>query len=600
MMSKRPSWGRRSPMERLLRFPALCGLAASALLLSCTEKGPTVAHGGEIGNPTIALTGTALYPDGHAAGGAQVLLRRNDFLAEDKAAKILSSSASAGIGLAKISVSLANVFTDSVGHFRIDSVDAGQYRIEVRDGQGSGVISDCSIKTAVKGKRDTTIGFSSLAAVGGIRGALRLDATPLSSYVAMVYGTDRAVLVNSDGSFSISDLPPGKYTIRVGCGDRGCLAQDVENISVVAGKDTVLDTLALSTFAAEDYSKWPKSGKVTLNTSATGADIADNLRDFPLLVRLDATNFDFTEAESRGRDIRFAGAAGQHLHFDVDHWDPVEKKAEIWVRVDTVYGAKADQSITMLWGNSGAAFYTGSTQVFSKAGGFSGVWHMQQEGNSTPNGIKDAGSRGNHGTGLGISPVSSQSGVVGEGLNFDGNTGVSVGADSALHAKDSLTIEFWANFSKLGTDVAFKRIVSKAYTPPQGQPPNLPWTEYDVETDASGTKLAFSIALGGALTSVVTKAGLDVAVWHHIAATYDGTTMKIYVNGDLDSSNAKSGVITDYGRGVTFAKYEFDNVSNFRGKLDEVRITTKSRSAAWIKLSYANQVLGSGIVKITR
>jgi hypothetical protein len=578
-------------------------LAASALLLACTDKAPThLSQGGEIGNPTIALVGTAKYPDGTVAGGASVLLRRDDFLAADRGSKLLSSTASLNSALAKISVSLANVFTDSVGRFRIDSVDAGEYRIEINDKQGKALVLDWGIDTAAikarnaAGKKDTVLATDALEATGSVHGTVKVDSASATPYVALIYGMDRVALVDPrSGAFGFSDLPAGTYTIKLGCLGRGCLEKDIAGVHVAPGQDTPLDTVSLTTVAGEDYSKWAKSAKVAINTSASGAGTTQDVYGFPLLVRLDSSNFDFSQAQARGQDIRFASASGKRLAFDIDRWDAAARKAEIWVRVDTVLANSADQAIRMYWGNPDADFYTAGAQVFSRGDGYGGVWHLAEEGNSSPHGIRDAGSRGNHGTGLGISPVSSQAAVVGRGLNFDGVTGVTVDPDSALHAKDSLTLELWVNFTSLGQ---FKRILSKAYTPPQGQGPGMPWTEYDLETDGTGSKIAFSIAIGGALNSVLSTTLPDPGIWYHVAATYDGAAMKLYLNGELEATDTKAGVITDYGRGLTFGKYEFDQVSNFKGKLDEVRMSSAARSPAWIKLSYENQKLGSNVVTL--
>jgi hypothetical protein len=488
MTVMRPSGGRRTPAKRFLpRWAIPCLMAATLSVLSCTEKGPTTVAGSEIGNPTVAVSGIALYPDGRTAGGASVLLRRQDFLAEDKGTKLLSSMAR--LGQAKVSVSLANVFTDSQGRFRIDSVDAGDYRIEINDGQSQGLILDFPV--TVKTHKDTVLHPDSLRATGAVFGTVNWDAPPLSPYVALVYGMDRVAVVDQvTGKFSIDQLPPGTYTFKVGCLGRGCLSKDIENVQVAAGESVTLPTVTLSSFASEDYSKWTDSAKVVVNTSASGAAVTETVGNFPLLVRLDSSNFDFTKADGRGRDIRFASITGRHLHYDIERWDSLERKAEIWVQVDSVYGDNASQSLKILWGNPAAAFYTGSTQVFGAQAGYRGVWHLAEEGSSTPNGFRDASGHANHGTGIGIGPVASREAVAGQGLAFDGNTSIEVKADSSLHAKDSLTLETWINCSEWGVDRnKFKRIVSKAFAKAGG----YPWTEYDIETDSTGTKEAFSI-----------------------------------------------------------------------------------------------------------
>jgi hypothetical protein len=584
MTELRPSGGRRTPAIRFTPRWALGGLlAAAAALFSCTDNGPTTLTGSEIGNPTIALTGVASYSDGRPAGGARVLLRKQTYLAEDKAARVLSSTAR--LGLSKISVSLANVFTDSSGHFRIDSVDDGDYRIEINDGQNQGRLIDCTVK-AKKGVKDTVLPASSLNENGIVHGVVKWDTAPLSPYLALLYGMERVALVDpANGRFTMEDLPPGTYTFKVGCLGRGCLSQDVENVVVEAGKETTIDTVSLASFEAEDYTTWTRSADVDVNTSASGASVEDTLFNFPLLVRLDAGNFDFSQADGRGRDIRFASFTGRHLHYDIERWDAVEKRAEIWVSVDTLYGDNSAQALKMHWGNPTASFYTGGTRVFGAQEGYRGVWHLAEEGSSTPNGFRDASGNENHGTGQGISPVSTHAGVTGQALNFDGTTSLKVEADSSLHSKDSLTLEFWVNFAGKGP---FKRIVSKAHVTG-----TAPWTEYDLELNDAGNKLAFSVALGGTLYSVKSTTNPVVGEWYHVAGTYDGSDLRIYVNGAEEAVTPKVGIITDYGRGLTFGKYEFDTASNFRGQIDEVRVSAKTRSAAWIKLSYQNQRNGS-------
>jgi hypothetical protein len=80
-----------------------------------------------------------------------------------------------------------------------------------------------------------------------------------------------------------------------------------------------------------------------------------------------------------------------------------------------------------------------------------------------------------------------------------------------------------------------------------------------------------------------------VGQWHHVAATYDNGTSRIYVNGKLDGSNVRKAAMSivkdvcmDIGgwRGGSY---------NFAGDIDEVRVSHVARSADWMKLQYENQ-----------
>jgi hypothetical protein len=72
--------------------------------------------------------------------------------------------------------------------------------------------------------------------------------------------------------------------------------------------------------------------------------------------------------------------------------------------------------------------------------------------------------------------------------------------------------------------------------------------------------------------------------WHHIAATYDGATMKIYIDGALNSSLNKAIATTSsnkdllIGSGYGGASYG-KNVPRFEGKLDEFRLSNIARTS---------------------
>ncbi len=73
--------------------------------------------------------------------------------------------------------------------------------------------------------------------------------------------------------------------------------------------------------------------------------------------------------------------------------------------------------------------------------------------------------------------------------------------------------------------------------------------------------------------------------WHHIAATYDGSTMKIFIDGTLDAQAAVSLSMPDTAQplliGTTYGGYSSESGWSqgfFNGLLDEVRISNVARS----------------------
>jgi hypothetical protein len=71
--------------------------------------------------------------------------------------------------------------------------------------------------------------------------------------------------------------------------------------------------------------------------------------------------------------------------------------------------------------------------------------------------------------------------------------------------------------------------------------------------------------------------------WHHIAASYDGTTMKIYIDGTLNASVAALLYMPDTAQpllvGSSFGGIQGSAQGNFDGLLDEVRISNIARSS---------------------
>lgn len=96
--------------------------------------------------------------------------------------------------------------------------------------------------------------------------------------------------------------------------------------------------------------------------------------------------------------------------------------------------------------------------------------------------------------------------------------------------------------------------------------------------------------------------------WHHVAATYDGSTMKLYIDGTQNASASSNIVVAGGTRpiliGKTYGGREFGKpVGMFNGNLDEIRLSSIARSSFTTKpyaespqtIQLANAVRKSGI-----
>ncbi|USN96635.1 MAG: hypothetical protein H6797_00315 [Candidatus Nomurabacteria bacterium] len=96
--------------------------------------------------------------------------------------------------------------------------------------------------------------------------------------------------------------------------------------------------------------------------------------------------------------------------------------------------------------------------------------------------------------------------------------------------------------------------------------------------------------------------------WHHVAATYDGANMKLYVDGALDSQTSANVLLPDSSRplliGSSYGGREYGKaVGTFNGKIDELRISNDARSgfnahpysSGSETITLANAVRASGV-----
>ncbi len=82
------------------------------------------------------------------------------------------------------------------------------------------------------------------------------------------------------------------------------------------------------------------------------------------------------------------------------------------------------------------------------------------------------------------------------------------------------------------------------------------------------------MSFGSSQVKLNTNTAFNTNTWYHIAATYDGAAMKIYVNGNLDASFAVTGNFT--ANGILYLGRNYDNSRTLNGFLDEFQSLEKS------------------------
>jgi hypothetical protein len=531
-----------------------------AFMIGCTGDASLSGAGGQTTN---GFTVCVIDPEGIPGVGLQVRLRPQDYFSNQPANAVMGS--------------IIDGTTDNLGRFTVDSLDSGSYIIEVNDGKGSAVAIACTTSVI---PQMTDLGTAKLS--GCCRVVGRIPAEEISGHLwfVKVYGMERNVLIDPlSGEFVFSDLPGGRFTLRYEAEGTTLPIQEVSGIVTKPGETIVIPT----------YPTWRDSLRITLNTSVSGADVAGNVYGFPLLVRLTKGNFDFARALGNGADVRFTKADGTPLQYEIERWDSVDGIAEVWVKVDTVYGNNATQHFMMHYGNQAAASKSNPSAVFDTTQGFQGVWHLADAGSDI---ARDATGNSFSGVAHNLS-AAGVPGTIGTAQEFNGETGfISIAntADSKLNFPEHGTYSVSAWVYSHVTDSAFHVVVSKGdfdYTLQQYYSNDWEFTEF------------LNTAGWDARRAPVVKDS-----WTFLQAVRTGTAEYLYVNGDLVDSGAVINANSSL-RNTSFdvmigriPDYPDSSGRFFDGIIDEVRISSTACSPDWIKLCYRSQMPGSRLVEL--
>jgi hypothetical protein len=166
----------------------------------------------------------------------------------------------------------------------------------------------------------------------------------------------------------------------------------------------------------------------------------------------------------------------------------------------------------------------------------------------------------------------SAGGRFGTALAFNGaNSSVTVSDTSVLDLTTGMTLEAWVKPTALSnwTTVVLKET-----------PGGLAYALY--ASDNTGRPPATYVNRAGADVGIAGTAALPLNTWTHLAGTYDGATLRLYVNGVQVSSRAVTGSISvsasplRFGGNAVWGEY-------FAGLIDEVRVYNRALTAAEIQ-----------------
>lgn len=419
------------------------------------------------------------------------------------------------------------------------------------------------------------------------------DSADVENGYLYIPGTGIAVPLNGGRKALINNVPAGMITSVNYRSKKSPMATSVLATAIkVVSNDTTFIT----------YPQWRYSRRFYLNTTASGAGVSGNVVNFPVLIRLDNTNFTFSQALTNGKDIRFTKENNYPLAYEIEQWDTSAGLAAIWVKVDTVYGNDSAHYITMFWGNSLGANQSNGIAVFDTNSGFQGVWHLGE----TDSFASDA--TGNSYNGTGHFTIST-AGMIGNGQHFNGVSSYIQMKGTAPQSRLNFpmsghyTISAWVYHDTLADSMTYL-IAGKG---------ELQYfiKSFDLalSTPQHGHQWEFSEFHENNIWHAAAISPIPVKTWSYLVGIRDGSNQYLYVNGVMVMNGYKlfgtgktetpRDTTDDFSIGAFLHPVSDWNqgYAYFNGNIDEVNVSSVPRSADWIKLCYMNQKRPDALVK---
>jgi hypothetical protein len=310
---------------------------------------------------------------------------------------------------------------------------------------------------------------------------------------------------------------------------------------------------------------WNNSWDYRMRLTFDNSGQTEDLTDFPVLINLSSSNFDYSKAKSDGTDLRFIDEDGStELKYHIEDWDS-SGFSYIWVNVTTVDGSSSADYIHMYYGNSAASDVRDVEGTYNES--YVGVWHLSETGTGTR---YDATSYDND-----ASPVNYES--------DKGITGKIDGADNFDGINDYLTMD------SVTTDL--DSVYTVAFWMKADDPGNSGLVCFHSDSGSNRWRIEMTsdvASIEDNLGSVTISDG----EWHYVVGVTDGTKSMIYVDGELDRDNiAATHNMIDSNLACMAAEYDPGPAPGeyLDGILDEVRVSKIVRSSDWIMAQYLSQ-----------
>lgn len=175
-----------------------------------------------------------------------------------------------------------------------------------------------------------------------------------------------------------------------------------------------------------------------------------------------------------------------------------------------------------------------------------------------------------------------------KGLQFTGASAsyINVGQNSAF-APTEFTIEAWAYYETTSGGYLISNEGWDGTNGAQG---------FSIRT--SGTKVELALGSNANWPSLKSTADIALNTWMHIAVTYSGTEIKMYINGVLDATGAAATPMVASNQSLSIGEGSMWKDRRFTGKMSDLRLWSVVRTGSEIAASMNSALAGteSGLI----
>ena len=293
-----------------------------------------------------------------------------------------------------------------------------------------------------------------------------------------------------------------------------------------------------------------------------------SLTDYPAYLKIPLE----ASMQSDLDDLRFilgsCETGTQSLNYEIEDIDA--SYAHVWVRIPQLN--PGTNEICMYYGNPDATSGENPEAVWNT--NYKLVHHMQTD---NPQQILDSTSYSNDNNDHNGDPVTTNGKIAGA-IEYDGNDDHRIPHDSSygLSGTNQITLSLWTKPYNIAKGAPWQKIMRKGNN----------YISYEISSPPDSSNIRFFIYGVNSLDTPVVD-----NTYQFVTGTYDGSSMKLYLDGVEQASTSASGAIAISSEPLVISN-RYGKSEYYQGEVDEVRIMSTPVSADWVKQDYdmmANQ-----------